>query len=215
MITQSSADYEATARTLHALFHELFAQRALLDGMLLKANMVLPGKDCPQQVSLEEVAEQTVRCLRDVVPVAVPGIVFISGGQSGRHATAHLNAMNNLDPHPWELSFSFARALQQPALDAWKGEESNFGAGQDAFHHRASSSAWQGEAHQPGAGGQVHGRHGTLLNPDAVKQAARGEPTDESGDARHRRRFRGREDDLDERHSQRVRCRARHRSVRR
>ncbi len=128
--------YEVTAQTLHALFDELFSQHAMLDGMLLKANMVLPGNDCHLQASVEEVARQTVRCLTDVVPAAVPGIVFLSGGQSSRHATAHLNAMNNLGPHPWELSFSFARALQQPALDAWKGEESNFGAGQDAFHHR-------------------------------------------------------------------------------
>ena len=128
--------YEATAQTLHALFGELFLQNAILDGLLLKANMVLPGKDCPQQMSVEEVAQQTIRCLKDVVPPAVPGIVFLSGGQSSRHATAHLNAMNNMGPHPWELSFSFARALQQPALDAWKGEESNFSAGQDAFHHR-------------------------------------------------------------------------------
>jgi fructose-bisphosphate aldolase, class I len=128
--------YEATARTLHALFGELFAQRVLLEGILLKANMVLPGKDCPEHVSIEEVAQQTLRCLRSSVPAAVPGIVFLSGGQSSRQATSHLNAMNNMGPHPWELSFSFARALQQPALDAWKGEESNFGAGQDAFHHR-------------------------------------------------------------------------------
>jgi fructose-bisphosphate aldolase, class I len=128
--------YETTARTLHALFDELFAQRALLDGMLLKANMVLPGKGCSQQVSVDEVAQQTVRCLRTVVPAAVPGVVFLSGGQSSRQATAHLNAMNNMGPHPWELSFSFARALQQPALDAWKGEKSNFRAAQDAFHHR-------------------------------------------------------------------------------
>jgi len=128
--------YEVTTQTLHALFDELFSQHAMLDGMLLKANMVLPGKDCHLQASVEGVARQTVLCLRDVVPAAVPGIVFLSGGQGSRHATAHLNAMNNLGPHPWELSFSFARALQQPALDAWKGEESNFGAGQDAFHHR-------------------------------------------------------------------------------
>jgi fructose-bisphosphate aldolase, class I len=128
--------YESTARTLDALFGELFAQRARLDGMLLKANMVLPGKGSSQKVNVEEVAEQTVRCLRDVVPAAVPGVVFLSGGQSSRQATSHLNAMNNMGPHPWELSFSFARALQQPALDAWKGEESNFRAGQDAFLHR-------------------------------------------------------------------------------
>ena len=128
--------YEVTAQTLHTLFDELFSQRAMLDGMLLKANMVLPGKDCSQQVSAEEVAQETVRCLRDVVPATVPGIVFLSGGQSSLHATTHLNAMNNMGPHPWELSFSFARALQQPALDAWKGEESNFVAGQDAFHQQ-------------------------------------------------------------------------------
>jgi fructose-bisphosphate aldolase class I len=108
-----------------------------LEGMLLKPNMVLSGKDAPEQASVEEVAEATIHCLKNCVPAAVPGIVFLSGGQSDEIATAHLNAMNALGPHPWELSFSYGRALQAPALKAWVGEESNLSAGQAAFAHRA------------------------------------------------------------------------------
>jgi fructose-bisphosphate aldolase, class I len=129
--------YEVTEATLEAVFNELFAQRVVYEGMLLKPNMVLSGKECPTQAPPEEVAEKTVRCFRSVVPAAVPGIVFLSGGQSDEQATANLNAMNKLGPHPWELSFSFGRALQAPALTAWKGEEANVGAGQDAFAMRA------------------------------------------------------------------------------
>jgi fructose-bisphosphate aldolase, class I len=129
--------YEVTEATLEAVFNELFAQRVVYEGMLLKPNMVLSGKECPTQAPPEEVAEKTVRCFRSVVPAAVPGIVFLSGGQSDEQATANLNAMNKLGPHPWELSFSFGRALQAPALTAWKGEEANVGAGQDAFAIRA------------------------------------------------------------------------------
>jgi fructose-bisphosphate aldolase, class I len=129
--------YEVTEATLEAVFGELFAQRVVYEGMLLKPNMVLSGKECPQQASPEEVAEATVRCFRSVVPAAVPGIVFLSGGQSDEQATANLNAMNKIGPHPWELSFSYGRALQAPALKAWKGEEASFSAGQEAFAHRA------------------------------------------------------------------------------
>lgn len=129
--------YEVTAATLKTVFGELFDQRVVFEGMLLKPNMVLSGNKCPQQASVNEVAEETVRILREVVPAAVPGIVFLSGGQSDEVATAHLNAMNELGPHPWELSFSYGRALQAPALKAWKGEVANLKAGQDAFYHRA------------------------------------------------------------------------------
>ena len=99
--------------------------------------MVLSGYDCPQQASVDEVAEATIRCFRRTVPAAVPGIVFLSGGQSDEAATAHLNAMNQRGPHPWELSFSYGRALQAPALKAWKGEPANTDAGRQAFLHRA------------------------------------------------------------------------------
>jgi fructose-bisphosphate aldolase class I len=129
--------FDATQRTLRRLFWELLGQRVELPGALLKTNMVLSGKDCPQQASIPEVAEATVRCLKTVVPPAVPGIVFLSGGQSDELATAHLDAMNKLGPQPWELSFSYGRALQAPAIKAWKGEDSNVPAGQKALFHRA------------------------------------------------------------------------------
>lgn len=128
---------EVTVRTLRSVFNELLNSGVELDGILLKPNMVLSGKDCPIQAPVEQVAEYTIRCFRQVVPAAVPGIVFLSGGQSDEVATANLNAMNRLGPQPWELSFSFGRALQAPALKAWKGEVSNLQAGQQAFYHRA------------------------------------------------------------------------------
>lgn len=133
--------YDVTARTLKTVFGELFDQRVGFEEMLLKPNMVLSGKDCPTQASVKEVASSTVRCLSEVVPGAVPGIVFLSGGQSDEVATAHLSAMNELGPHPWELSFSYGRALQAPALKAWKGEPANVPAGQDAFYHRAKCNS--------------------------------------------------------------------------
>ncbi|MGH3030999.1 MAG: class I fructose-bisphosphate aldolase [Gaiellaceae bacterium] len=129
--------YEVTEATLEAVFNELFSQRVVYEGMLLKPNMVLSGKECPAQAGPEEVAESTVRCFRSVVPAAVPGIVFLSGGQSDEQATANLNALNRVGPHPWELSFSYGRALQAPALKAWRGDEANLAAGQVAFAHRA------------------------------------------------------------------------------
>ncbi|RMG99476.1 MAG: fructose-bisphosphate aldolase class I [Deltaproteobacteria bacterium] len=128
---------EVTRATLHEVFGALFRHRVDLEGMLLKPNMVLPGKDCPKKASVQEVAERTVAALRACVPAAVPGIVFLSGGQSDEEATAHLDAMNRLGPHPWELSFSYGRALQQPALKTWAGDDTRIEAAQRAFHHRA------------------------------------------------------------------------------
>jgi fructose-bisphosphate aldolase class I len=129
--------FDVTTAVLDALYEALYVQRVRLDGTLLKPNMVLSGYGCAEQASVEEVAEASVRCYRATVPAAVPGIVFLSGGQSDELATAHLNAMNQLGPHPWQLSFSYGRALQAPALKAWKGEPANVDAGRDAFLHRA------------------------------------------------------------------------------
>jgi fructose-bisphosphate aldolase class I len=129
--------FQVTSDVLDALYEALYVQRVQLDGTLLKPNMVLSGYGASQQATVEQVAEATVRCFRATVPSAVPGIVFLSGGQSDELATAHLNAMNQLGPHPWQLSFSYGRALQAPALKAWKGESANVDAGRDAFLHRA------------------------------------------------------------------------------
>jgi fructose-bisphosphate aldolase class I len=129
--------FDVTSAVLDALYEALFLQRVRLDGTLLKPNMVLSGYSCSQQASVEEVAEASVRCFRATVPAAVPGIVFLSGGQSDELATAHLSAMNQLGDLPWQLSFSYGRALQAPALKAWKGETANVDAGRDAFLHRA------------------------------------------------------------------------------
>ena len=129
--------FEVTQQTLESVFHALYAHRAVLEEMLLKPNMVLSGKECPQQASVQEVAEATVRCMKRVVPAAVPGLVFLSGGQTDQQATEHLNATNRLPDLPWQLSFSFGRALQAPVLKAWKGEPANVAAAQQAFHHRA------------------------------------------------------------------------------
>ncbi len=129
--------FEVTSRTLHAVFTELRDQRVHLEQMLLKPNMVLSGYDASGRAGVQEVAEATVRCFRRHVPAAVPGIVFLSGGQTDEDATAHLNAMNAMGPHPWELSFSYGRALQAPALKAWGGEPENVAAGQAAYLHRA------------------------------------------------------------------------------
>ena len=129
--------FEVTQQTLESVFHALYEHRVALEGMLLKPNMVLSGKECPQQALVQEVAEATVRCMKRVVPSAVPGLVFLSGGQSDVQATEHLNAMNRLDQVPWQLSFSYGRALQAPVLKAWKGDQANVAKAQQAFHHRA------------------------------------------------------------------------------
>jgi fructose-bisphosphate aldolase class I len=130
---------EATARTLHVVFDQLRNQRVLLEGMLLKPNMVLPGLNCPTPVSVEEAADATMICLLRTVPAAVPGIAFLSGGQTGELASARLNAMNVRfrSRVPWAVAFSFARAIQQPALEIWAGKESNVKAAQHALRHRA------------------------------------------------------------------------------
>jgi fructose-bisphosphate aldolase, class I len=129
---------EVTGGVLHAVFHALFEQGVALEGILLKPNMVIAGKECSSQASVEEVAAATCACLRRHVPAAVPGIVFLSGGQPARLATAHLNAINRLPSlKPWKVSFSYGRALQDPALEAWYGRDENLAAGQRAFYHRA------------------------------------------------------------------------------
>jgi len=129
---------EVTGAVLHAVFRALFEQGVSLESMLLKPNMVLPGKECTVPASVQDVATATLRCLRRHVPAAVPGIVFLSGGQEERVATAHLNAINRLPgPKPWKISFSYGRALQDPALEAWHGRDENLKAGQEALHHRA------------------------------------------------------------------------------
>ncbi len=128
---------DVTNQTLAITFAQLEAHRVPLEGIILKPNMVISGKQCSTQGSIQEVAEATIRCLTANVPEAVPGIAFLSGGQSDADATAHLNSMNQLGPHPWELSFSYGRALQAPALKAWGGQADNFGAGQEALALRA------------------------------------------------------------------------------
>jgi fructose-bisphosphate aldolase, class I len=129
--------FHETSRTQHAVFTELRDQRVQPEGMLLKPNMVLPGYSSTDQVSDEEIAHETLRSFRRHVPAAVPGIVFLSGGQSEEEATRRLNAMNAIGPHPWKLSFSYGRALQAAALKAWGGKEENVEAAQRAFYHRA------------------------------------------------------------------------------
>jgi fructose-bisphosphate aldolase class I len=130
--------FEVTEETLHTVFHALWEHGVALEGLLLKPNMVLPGLTSTLQAPVETVAEATVRCLRRTVPAAVPGIVFLSGGQTDELATAHLNAMNRLpDSLPWPLSFSFARALQAAPLKTWGGDSARVGEAQRAFRHRA------------------------------------------------------------------------------
>lgn len=131
--------FQVTEEVLHTVFDQLYRQRVMLEGMLLKPNMVLPGLACLKQETVNEVADATVICLLRAVPAAVPGITFLSGGQSAELASARLNAMNGglKSRLPWALSFSFARAIQQPALEIWQGEESHVLAAQQALYHRA------------------------------------------------------------------------------
>lgn len=139
--------HDATAATLKRLYEALFEHCVYLEGTLLKPNMVISGMDCPRQAGAEEIAEATVGCFRQVVPAAVPGIVFLSGGQSPVQATENLNAINALGKQPWALSFSYGRALQENTLKAWQGESANVEAAQRAFFHRAkcNSAARRGE----------------------------------------------------------------------
>jgi fructose-bisphosphate aldolase class I len=139
--------YDVTKRVLNKTFEELRVQRVALEGMVLKPNMVVSGKKNPKQASVEEVAERTVRLLKNCVPAAVPGIAFLSGGQSDEDATAHLDAMNRIGGLPWPLTFSYGRALQAAPQKAWSGKAENTAAGQRAFIHRArmNSLASKGE----------------------------------------------------------------------
>ena len=134
--------FDVTELTLQTLFRELYLQRVRAEHLVLKASMVISGKDCPQQATVQQVAEATVQCLKRTVPAAVPGIVFLSGGQSDQLATAHLNAMNAMaDARPWPLSFSYGRALQAPALKVWKGQPGNVAAAQKALFHRSKCNS--------------------------------------------------------------------------
>lgn len=138
-----------TEEVLQEVFAQLYAQRVVLEGIVLKPNMVLPGKSCPQQASANEVADATVTCLLQAVPAAVPGIAFLSGGQSAELASLRLNAMNTRFKSrlPWALAFSFARAIQQPALEIWRGDSANVEAAQKALLHRVhcNQAARRGE----------------------------------------------------------------------
>lgn len=141
--------YDVTEEVLQTVFNQLYSQRVMLEGMILKPNMVLPGLACPRQEAVMDVADATVRCLLRTVPAAVPGVAFLSGGQAAEPASARLNAMNvrlKLQS-PWALSFSFGRAIQQPALEIWQGKEANVSAAQQALIHRArcNRAACRGE----------------------------------------------------------------------
>jgi fructose-bisphosphate aldolase class I len=153
---------EVTANVLHAVFNALHDQNVVLEAMLLKPNMVIPAKGCVRQASVNDVATATLRCLRRHVPAAVPGIVFLSGGQGPLQATLHLSAINQLDmAKPWKLSFSYGRALQEEALDAWRGKQDALAAGQRAFVHRAKCDS-----------AAALGRYTTAMEKEAA--AARG-----------------------------------------
>ncbi len=133
--------YEVTEVTLRSLFDALYQHNVALEGTILKASMVVPGKDCPDQASVEEVAEATLMCLKSTVPAILPGIVFLSGGQSDEAATAHLDAMNRMGPNPWPLSFSYGRAMQQAALKLWAQDMTgNWAKAQDTVYARAKDN---------------------------------------------------------------------------
>jgi fructose-bisphosphate aldolase, class I len=133
--------YDVTEATLRSLFGSLYEQNVLLEGTILKASMIISGKGCADQATVEDVAEATVRCLKASVPALIPGIVFLSGGQTDEQSTAHLNAMNQMGPHPWPLSFSYGRAMQQAALKAWaKDMNANFAGAQKIVAERARAN---------------------------------------------------------------------------
>ena len=133
--------YEVTEATLRSLFASLYEHNVMLEGTILKASMVISGKECAEQASVDEVAEATIRCLKAAVPASLPGIVFLSGGQTDEQSTAHLNAMNQMGPHPWPLSFSYGRAMQQAALKLWaKDMQANFAEAQKTVALRAKDN---------------------------------------------------------------------------
>lgn len=148
---------EVTEAGLRATYAAMAAYNVSLEHLILKTSMVVSGKDCPRQAGVDEVAERTVRVLKRTVPAAQPGVVFLSGGQSDVAATAHLNAMASMKSLPWPLTFSYSRALQNPALAAWRGQAANVGAAQAAFHHRArmnglaSQGRWKEELEKQAA----------------------------------------------------------------
>ncbi len=148
--------HEVTERVLNSLFTELYEQGVKLEGTILKPNMVIAGLRCADQPSVEEVAERTIKVLKDTVPAAVPGIAFLSGGQTNEVATEHLNMINKIGDFPWNITYSYGRALQQSALFAWKGKPENYAASQAAFYHRAKmnclTSVGQWTSEQEAAG---------------------------------------------------------------
>ena len=133
--------YMITEWALNTVFEQLYYQKVALEGMVLKPNMVIAGKKCRKQASVDEVAEKTVKLLKACVPAAVPGIAFLSGGQSDEDATAHLDAMNKIGNLPWPLTFSYGRALQAAPQKAWSGRPENVAAAQRAFAHRAAMNS--------------------------------------------------------------------------
>jgi len=145
--------FALTEEVLRMVFEELYGQQVMLEGMILKPNMVLPGLTCPEQATVDEVADATVKCLLRAVPAAVPGIAFLSGGQSGELASARLNAMNVRFSKqlPWALAFSFARAIQQPALEIWRGREANVLLAQNALGYRAKCNRVARQGNYPAA----------------------------------------------------------------
>jgi len=164
---------EVTERVLVTVFEELYIQRVKLEAMILKPNMVLPGIDCSMQASPDEVADATVRCLLRAVPAAVPGVVFLSGGQSSKLASQRLNAMNvrYKSSLPWELSFSFGRAIQEPALEIWHGEQANVATAQESLYHRAKCNR---AAHRGEYNDVVEADHQVSGPPTAVPNAYAG-----------------------------------------
>ena len=164
--------FEITEEVLRTVFNHIYSQGVMLEGLILKPNMVLPGLTCPKQETVDEVADATVRCLLRAVPAAVPGIAFLSGGQPSELASARLNAMNVRfkSRMPWALAFSFARAIQQPALEIWHGEQSNVTAAQKALHHRAmcNRAARCGEYN---AAMETNGRESALRGGRSAKRA--------------------------------------------
>jgi fructose-bisphosphate aldolase, class I len=150
------------------VFNQLYAERVTLEAMLLKPNMVLPGLTCPEQGSVDEVADATVKCLLRSVPAALPGIAFLSGGQSAQLASARLNAMNVRfkSQLPWELAFSFARAIQQPALEIWQGKETEVSEAQEALYHRCRCNL-----------AARRGEYNATMEMDGWRRAPRGGPS--------------------------------------
>lgn len=158
---------EITERVLRTVFRELYEQRVSLGGLILKPNMVLPGLTCPRQESVDEVADATIGCLLRSVPAAIPGVVFLSGGQSGELASQRLNAMNVRFKFrlPWQLSFSFGRAIQEPALEIWHGDEANVAPAQEALYHRAKCNR---AAHLGEYNAAIEADHGPMRLHDRV-----------------------------------------------